>query len=454
MGPSVAAIQQAIDDYHALLTPEVAQDTWQRITAVLAERRLTFGDRTFLSVLRPRFVTRERYDAINAECFLLMRAFDRAYNALLADATLRLQICLTPEEEYTLGLDPGYEPPTVSTRLDCFVTPDGGFQSVEYNAESPAGIAYADALAELFLELPVMQAFQRRYHVEPHEIRARQLDAMLEAWRRWGGQGLPTIGIIDWPGVPTVNEFHLFADYFARHGIRSVIASPDEMAYANGVLTARDVPINLVYKRVLISELLERYGTEHPIVDAVGAHAACMINGFRAKLLHKKAIHAVLSDERNAELFDGEQRGAIARHIPWTRLVEERHTRYQGERIDLVPWIAEHREQLVLKPNDEYGGKGVVIGWESGDAEWQAALQAALAGPTVVQDRVVVASEDFAALTPDGQVDISPRLVDADPYFFLHREVYGYLTRLSTQALLNVTAGGGSVVPTFVVTPK
>jgi hypothetical protein len=63
---------------------------------------------------------------------------------------------------------------------------------------------------------------------------------------------------------------------------------------------------------------------------------------------------------------------------------------------------------------------------------------------------VPVATEPYAAFA-DGTVDISPRLVDLDPYFFSGQTVYGMLTRLSTVALLNVTAGGGSVVPTFIV---
>jgi hypothetical protein len=40
--------------------------------------------------------------------------------------------------------------------------------------------------------------------------------------------------------------------------------------------------------------------------------------------------------------------------------------------------------------------------------------------------------------------------VDCDPYLFWGR-VGGQLTRLSSSALLNVTAGAGSVVPTYVV---
>ncbi len=54
----------------------------------------------------------------------------------------------------------------------------------------------------------------------------------------------------------------------------------------------------------------------------------------------------------------------------------------------------------------------------------------------------------------NGEVDISPRFVDADPYIFGGTTVDGVLTRLSPLALLNVTAGGGSVVPTCVINKK
>lgn len=445
-----AMLEQIIEDYHDLLTPQVAQETWERLVEGMTTRRIGFGDRLLCTVLRPRFLTRQRYAWIEQECRRLLRAFATAYQALLHDANLRAQLALTQAEEELLTIDPGFEPPTVSSRLDCFITPEGGFQSVEYNAETPAGIAYADALSQLFLELPVMQDFQRRYRLQVHNIRPYQLEAMLAAWRAWGGQGLPRIGIIDWVGVPTTNEFLLFQEFFAQNGLEAIIVSPEELEYSGGKLRARGQVIDFLYKRVLASELLEKYGLDQPVVQALRDRAVCMGNSFRAKLLHKKSIHAFLTDERNAHLFSADEQAAIVSHIPWTRIVEERKTLYRGQTIDLLPFIAENRERLVLKPNDEYGGKGVVIGWETTAEDWARSLEDALNEPTVVQERVQVATEPYAAFV-NGTVDIGPRLVDLDPYFFSGQTVYGVLTRLSTVALLNVTAGGGSVVPTFIV---
>jgi hypothetical protein len=79
-------------------------------------------------------------------------------------------------------------------------------------------------------------------------------------------------------------------------------------------------------------------------------------------------------------LFSAEERQAIDAHIPWTRRVEERRTVYHGATVDLLPFCADQRKRLVLKANDEYGGKGIVLGWETPPEDWARALQAALDG--------------------------------------------------------------------------
>ena len=104
-------------------------------------------------------------------------------------------------------------------------------------------------------------------------------------------------------------------------------------------------------------------------------------NPFSCNPLHKKASLAVLTDERNAGLFTPGQQAAIAKHIPWTRVMESRTTRGpDGGEIDLVPWAAQNKDRLVLKPNDDYGGKGIVLGWLVAQGAWDEAVRVFLAG--------------------------------------------------------------------------
>jgi hypothetical protein len=73
-----------------------------------------------------------------------------------------------------------------------------------------------------------------------------------------------------------------------------------------------------------------------------------------------------------------------------------------------------------------------------------------MAEPTVAQERVALPSEPYPSLV-GGRVVFADRMLDTDPFVFHGEYADGCLTRLSTAALLNVTAGGGSTVPTFVV---
>src|SRR5262249_56181526 len=110
-------------------------------------------------------------------------------------------------------------------------------------------------------------------------------------------------------------------------------------------------------------EFLERVDQVQPLLQAIKNHAVVLVNPFRCKPTHKKAIFAVLTDEELQSLFSDEERAAIAAHVPWTRRVGEGKTVHEAQTVDLPAFIRQNRERLVMKPNDEYGGKGGFIGW-------------------------------------------------------------------------------------------
>jgi uncharacterized circularly permuted ATP-grasp superfamily protein len=241
----------------------------------------------------------------------------------------------------------------------------------------------------------------------------------------------------------------MFRDYFEERGFKTLICDPRELELRRGRLYAAGTPVNLVYRRVLTSDLIAQGEEVRALFDAYLAGAACVANTFRAKLLHKKMSLALLSDERHAALYTRAQRRAIARHVPWTRKLRDGPTTRRGERIrDLASYAVEHREELVIKPNDEFGGRGVVLGWTVEPHEWEQDLTVAMTQSYVVQESVPVPREPFpVALDGVKLLDFS---IDTDPYLFDGR-VSGCLTRLSSSALLNVTAGEGSVAPTYIV---
>lgn len=447
-------LREAIDAYHDLLDDQIAAEADGFMRTELYKRSLYFGDRPICTVLRPHFYFVDQWAYLKHETEILLSAFETAHDACCADAELREQLALEAYEEQLFSLDIGGVVPWTTSRLDSFFQLDSNsLHFVEYNAETPAGMGYGDVLANLFLELEPMRRFQHQYHVHSMPTLANLLDVLVRAFHESGGSGMPQIAIADWHEVPTLNEHEICREYFERNDARAFMVDPRELEYHSGFLWYGQHRIDVIYKRVLISEMIQRMGIDNPIVRAVRDRAVLMTNSFSAKLMAKKASFAFLSDERNAYLFTAEQLRVIHEHIPWTRVVSERKTIYQGREVDLLEFITERRDHFVLKPNDEYGGKGVILGWEAPLVEWDETLRQAQTTPFVVQERVSLIQRDFPSFIT-GRLDVSPRYVDADPYVFYGKTVYGCLTRLSSMSLLNVTAGGGSVVPTFLLDRK
>jgi hypothetical protein len=433
--------------YHDLLgDAALVDDSIEALRQGLTDRALTYGDRLLSRSLRPYFLTADRYREAMSAASTLGSALVRLEEAIVADPLLRAELGLSPKEERLALASPDLGP-CPSTRLDSFFGPEIRF--VEFNGESPAAVAYQDHLALVFDRLPLMQAFRRRVAVRSVPLRGTQLASLLAAYRRWGGRRAPAIAIVDWNGLPTANEFEMFRQFYESVGLRCVICDPRQLALHKGRLYADGERIDLVYRRVLTHELLERPDDGRVLIDACLTGAACVLSTFRAILLHKKMSFGLLTDERLAPLFSAVERDVIARHVPWTRRFRPGPATRSGQLLDDLPsYAADHRENLVLKPNDDCGGRGVVLGWAVGDSEWRAAIERALHEPYVLQEAVEPARELFPIVSGD-DVELTAQTVDFDPFLFAGRGS-GAVSRLSATGLTNVTSGHGSAVPTYV----
>jgi uncharacterized circularly permuted ATP-grasp superfamily protein len=340
--------------------------------------------------------------------------------------------------------------------VDAFLLPES-LKFTEYNGESPAGAGYTETLAGIFRELPVMREFAKRFEVHSYPLSAKLLDALIGTYRDWGGTGdRPQMLITDWKEVPTWSEFEILKERFEALRVPVVLADPRELDWDGKKLATKGKKIDLVYRRVLMNDIVAKPKECSALVKAYEAQAVCVANNFRCKIPHVKAFFAVLTEEKNAKLFSGEEKEVIRRHVPWTRVVEDVKTDYFGKPIELLEHIRKRQHDLVLKPSDEYGGTGVTLGWETDDKKWAEAIEAALPsegnGCWIVQEKIAMRRGEFPYIGPDGKVESKDMLVDLAPYLF-RGSLAGFLTRLSASSLANVTSGGGQI-PAFRVEAK
>jgi hypothetical protein len=300
--PTPSALPRSpIEDWHAILkstllrVPALPEDLFKR----LRKSKLTFGDRVHCPFLRPFFLSPEDEERVRTVAETMADIGERIVLAALDDKHLFAQFHLRGEEERLARLPTGYGRASTASRLDAFLLPDS-LKFAEYNGESPAGAGYAETLAEIFRELPVMGKFAQIYDVHSYPLSAKLLDALVMSYLDWGGSSpKPQIAIVDWEDVPTVSEFEILQGRFEKMGIPTLIADPRELEWDGKSLVARDTKIDLVYRRVLINDIVAKPAECSALVKAYSANAVCVSNNFRCKIPHVKAFFAVLTDEQN-----------------------------------------------------------------------------------------------------------------------------------------------------------
>jgi hypothetical protein len=431
--------------------PGAAREQAQWLEEAFRRAGIIFDGAPMRTCLRPHFVARADWEALRGTGRRLMEIAARVARRVFGgDVGALCDYLGTPEAEARwVRIDPG-PPDVLLSRLDAFLGPDGP-RFIEINSDAPAGFGYGDRMAEVFADLPLFHAFAetRRVHYAPSL--PALVDSVVWTWRSRGGSAAatPVIAIADWADVKTRADQEIVCARFEAVGFDCVLADPRAMEIGGGRLLANGRPVDVVYRRAVLTEIVEREGQMQPFLQAYRDGLAVFVNSFRCRLSEDKAFFAILTDESFASLMTAEEAELVRRVVPWTRRVAERKTLRAGVEVDLVPYVIEHRPELVLKPAHGYGGRSVRVGDETSPEAWAAAVQDGLREPWVVQERVAIPEEVFPLLEEDGEVGLSPLKVNVNP-FYVHGADVGAVTRASRSSVINVSAGGGSV-PTFVV---
>src|SRR5437879_10098388 len=168
------------EEWHAILkatllqVPALPEDLFKR----MRKARLTFGDRVHCPFLRPFFLSPEDEERVRTVAETIADLGERIASAALEDKNLFAQFHPREEEERLARIPTGYGRASTASRLDAFLLPDS-LKFAEYNGESPAGAGYAETLAEIFRELPVMGRFAQMYEVNRYPLSTTLRDALI-----------------------------------------------------------------------------------------------------------------------------------------------------------------------------------------------------------------------------------------------------------------------------------
>ncbi|CAN0401733.1 unnamed protein product [Discosporangium mesarthrocarpum] len=402
------------------------------------------------SIVRPRFVARSRHASLAGTSRDVMAAIDKAQHAVVAD-----QAKLLPElgdfidiERRLLNAPTRPDRTGISVRLDA-TAHAGGWGFFELNGGIPGGIEIVHRLSETFRRSSIFRQVAQQVPLEPFDLRRATCASLQKAWQSWGGSGQPTVALVDWiEDAPLIHEFEIFVHWMEEIGLDCMLVDPRELEIVGDRLVARGVAIDIVYRRLTLPDMVQRPDDTAVVTEAAVRNLACIIDPFLPSVLDRKSIFALLTDPRFDFGLTVAERQAVDDSLPWTRLLRAATTVFpDGSQGDLLEWVRRRREHLILKPNHDYGGRGVHLGAHMSAAEWDAAIEDCLQHDFIVQ--TLLSSETEAFPTLESPLDPIDMEISTDPYVF-DGELQGILCRTSSSGISNVTSGGG-MIPTFIV---
>src|ERR671916_78713 len=341
----------------------------QDIERWLTEHDVVFAGGTIPFVLMPHFVSPGQLRRVRQAVVCLSLVLDRFCDAYAEDETLREERAVPPAEDALIRLDPGFSRPLRICRLDAFLQ---GYdvKFLEFNTDSPAGVGYTDVLHEGLAQAIDLPRVNAEFETSYTPMLPMLVDTLLDAYRQLRAERpdlpeQPRLALVDTEDSPSVPEFRIVCAAAHSTGLEAIHGTLGNLEYDGSLLRLNAEPVHLVYRRALLEDC-----PEGDLVAAARDRRAAIVNPFRARVANNKKLFALLQDPRFAHLVGEKEAQVIAETIPWTRVLRPGRTSYGDWVVDLLAFVADNRERLVLKPASDYGGPGAAAGVGAPPTPW------------------------------------------------------------------------------------
>jgi uncharacterized circularly permuted ATP-grasp superfamily protein len=420
-----------------------------QLASLFTDRGVTFDyageERPFPLDMIPRVIDAAEWDLISRGVRQRVQALE-AFLAdiygpaqVVADGVLPWRLVFTSQHfrREVQGLVPPNGVRVHVAGIDLVRDELGQFRVLEDNIRIPSGVSYV--LENRLAMTRTFPALFAEQHVTPVDgYPGRLLAALRAAAPR---RAIDPVVVVLTPGVNNAAYFE--HTLLARLMGVELVEGRDLMCEGNQIFvhtTAGRRPVDVIYRRVDDAYL-------DPLHFMPGSAIGCpgLVNAARAGSVSiANAIGNGVADDKLIYTYVPELIRYYLGQEPLLANVES----YRLDDPEVLDWVLSRLDQLVLKPVDGAGGKGIVIGPRAGQAEL-----VALAGQVSASPRSWIAQRPVALSTSPvltGQ-RLAPRHIDLRPFAVNDGSqiwvLPGGLTRVALtegELVVNSSQGGGS----------
>lgn len=256
-------------------------------------------------------------------------------------------------------------------RFDLFYYGPDQYMFCELNADGASAMNEQKELEAVIREGLITKAFSDQYTFESYELFeswVKQVSVIFEQYSK--NKGLPlkskaetTVAIVDFVDKSSPIEFEVFKEAFEKAGYQCFIADPRDIVCDGGRMFHKGTPIDVVYRRLVTKDLMDRYDEIPGFIDGLFGDETCVIGSVKTQIIHTKRFFEVLHHPEFRKLVDDAHLAFIDRHVPWTKALT-------NESI-----YTEKKDDYIIKPVDYYASKGVEAGSDYDVESWKALIE-------------------------------------------------------------------------------
>lgn len=392
----------------------------------------------------PKLYTQEDIKSFKKLTSTLMGILEKVIDRYTKDPGFREKFGFSKLLEELILVEHGYNAKVPMARIDIFYKEDGSFKFCELNADGSSAMNEDRELARILSNSTSFKELEKKYDIISFELFDTWVKECVSIFREFDPSiPKPNVAIVDFNDKGSSNEFEVFKEAFKRNGYNTEIVDARDLKYIDGKLYFNDMKVDVVYRRLVTRDLMERSGEIPDFIQAAKEGKVCIIGPIKSQIIHNKIIFKVLHDTDTLEFLTEEERNFIKNHIPYT-------TKFQGDDFDFERLIID-KDKYILKPSDLYASRGVYAGRDFDDEEWEEKLKECYGKDYLIQEYYTPGQSDLVEFD-HGKLKIS-KFNNITGIYMYNEKLYGLYSRVGKNAIIS-GLHDCYTLPTFIVKEK
>ncbi|MCC5909429.1 MAG: glutathionylspermidine synthase family protein [Clostridiaceae bacterium] len=386
---------------------------------------------------QPMFLSEKDLQGFHQLTGELMTILNKVIDRYLEDEDFRKHFGFSHVVEKLILKDPGYNRNVPVGRFDIFYHNHEKFQFCELNADGSSGMVEVRELQSTFENSLAIEDMKKKYKLTGFEVFDSWVDALLDNYQQFSkNKEKPRVAIVDFIDTIPSTEFLEFQKTFENRGCPTVVADIRELKYKDGKLFYEDFEIDCIYRRAVTSDIDENQDKVKDFIEAYLDEAVCVVGPIRSQIIHNKNIFSILHDENKTFFLTEKERNFVKQHIPYT-------TKFDADNKEMIEFIINNKDQLVLKPTDKYASYGVYIGRDFSTEMWKEIIEERVGQDYLIQQFCDIPKKPMAMFTGEDVTFVENNHIIG--LFMYNEKLQGIYTRTGRENVI------GSVVECFTV---